>query len=142
MHYQVDEGMPANRFVVHQDDGRIEPVHEYPNLIATIEPGDREIVWLVTVGYTTGDSLGRDPEVRHEYVDIYPTRDAAEVVAKAIRAHERRAKTTSEDERNMPITFGNGETRKIYLPWTGFFQSLEFIEVQEVTVGPPLRQRF
>lgn len=143
-----DPDMRTNRFDVHYDDGRLTPMTTgYAPLHSTIEPVSGETVWIVTVGYTTGDSNGRHDDVRHEFVDIYRTEDEAVEMAKAIRAHEQRtrgfgSRTTFEDTHMMPIRFGNGETRTIPLPWAGYFEAIEFIEVREMVVASPSRRRF
>lgn len=148
MKYQEHGGLPGNRYLVHYDEGRIEPNSAgYSELHSTIEAALGETVWLLTVGYTTGDSYGQDPETYHEYVDIYRSYDEAAYMAKAIRAHNDRTKgflkkSTGEESYVMPIRFGNGVTKNMHLPWGGYFESIEFIEVTEVIVGQSSRKRF
>lgn len=146
-----DPDLLTNRFEVFYEDGRIMPVKTgYAPLHASIEPASGETVWLVTVGYTTGDSFGRQPDTQFEFVDLYRTEDEAIEVAKAIRAHQERTrglgsydnKITYEDRHTMAIRFGNGVDRTMHLPWAGYFEHLEFIEVREMVVGGPSRRRF
>ena len=95
-----------------------------------------DIIHMVWVQYSTGDSFGRDEGAYHEIIGLYKTAELADKARKAI-----------EDDRNKPYEFGDGGNRcevptfdgsgtrpVATFSWKGYFESLDRVEVDVLRV--------
>ena len=84
-----------------------------------VGPGDT--VYVVVVGYTSGDTFGRDGG-HTAVLDAFTDADAAEELMKA---------AADDMGRDYKMTHNGVE---YYCPWVGYFENMEEINVWEVTV--------
>lgn len=123
-----------NKFIVDYDNRLLIPKESgpedftYTDLVSSIDVNEHENVFLLTVAYTTGDSFGRDPEMRYEYVDVFKTYEDALKTFKQIQEYHKAKKDTGK------LTLGNGCDMQMYLPWEGYFEWLQFIDITEVSI--------
>lgn len=76
-----------------------------------MRPGDN--MYLVVVRYSSGNTFGHS--TGHAYVEgVYDTKESANLVAAMIEAES--------------------YSSKGYLPWQGYFESLEGVEIHNITV--------
>jgi hypothetical protein len=108
-----------------------------------------EELYLLTVSYTTGNSLGRDPEIRYECIDVYTSQALAVEQAKTIREHYDRTKNvlskkamSYEESTQVAVKLGSGEDYVCHAPWIGYFEHIEEIEVSRVHFGPAAVLKF
>jgi hypothetical protein len=81
--------------------------------------------YLVYCEYTTGDSFGSDGG-RIDFIQLYKTLDKAEACIKDLRG--------SDDKYSGKIIMESGRTLIYGIPWTGYFESLENLDVVYVMV--------
>jgi hypothetical protein len=89
-------------------------VKDMPN----VSPGDT--LYVVVVGYTSGDTFGRDGG-HTAVLDAFADPDMAEELMEA----------AAENTDEYKMTFKGVE---YYCPWVGYFENMEEINVWEVTV--------
>lgn len=79
-----------------------------------------DVCYLVWAQYSTGDTFGRDGG-KYELLEVWPTREKA----------EERKKFYEEltDERSLDVGQAIG-----YVPWLGYFESLDYVEVKALVV--------
>ena len=113
----------SNRF------GRIFPVEQGGDIISSIKAKSGEKVWVVWVEYSTGDSFGNSHCGSTEAIAIFKDIDAAEELVKALE----NSKRDSDD--NFYCETSDGQIIKIdYTPWTGYFETLEEVHLDRVTM--------
>lgn len=83
---------------------------------ANVKVGD--VAYLVWAQYSTGDSFGRDGG-QYTLLDVALTREEAEVAKKFY------------DEATHDGSYG---AKAPYLPWFGYFESLDFVRVDGLVV--------
>jgi hypothetical protein len=86
-----------------------------------VEAGPGDIVHVVYVRYSTGDTFGND-DGRVTFMDIFPAADE-------VKAHKLRA--AIETCTGYGLTF---EGKDYYIPFNGYFESLEGVEVTSLVV--------
>lgn len=84
-----------------------------------VEPG--KSYWLVWADYDTGDSFGRDGN-QIEFVDLFTDMDTAIAAAKSVE--KTKGKWTRQD----------GVRASMCVPWEGYFENLNGINVQCVKI--------
>ena len=98
----------------------------YPSRVIDVyydpEPGTYYLVFAV---YSTGDSFGHDEKSSLEIFDIYKTLEEA----KACKDTLEKANDFSE----MIIT-STGKKFKTSIPWHGYFEHLNYIEIMPVLI--------
>jgi len=123
--------------------------NEWHDLCVNFEPLDNETYFLVAVKYTTGDSMGRNPDPRWEHVELYRTEEEAAETAKIIRKHDddkrdsRWGRWDDKLKKRIPVEVGpltyklcdGTEYKTEYVRWEGYFESLEEIHVIPVRKG-------
>ena len=94
--------------------------------------GDEEIkvgdkLYLIYAIYDSGDSFGYDVDWGIEFVSIHKDKNIALENGKFL-----------EDDSNGPykgtIKLDDGKDIEVYRPWTGYFERLKRVEVDQVTV--------
>jgi len=138
--------------VAYEVDIENRSIHDDPKgwlrLVPTIRPELGREYSLLYVTYTSGDSNGRYPDLRHEFVDLYETEAQAVEAAKAIRAHYDNVKfgkvrNLNFEERNtLTIKHGDGTELRSHYPWLGYFESLEDVFVTPVVLNKSRTLRF
>lgn len=93
--------------------------YDYFSTGLDLKSGDH--IWLVFAVWSTGDSFGYDEDACQECFAAYKT---PELAYKARGMLE-----TARKKVELPEGF-----RVDYLPWKGYFESLSYVEVVEVTV--------
>lgn len=78
---------------------------------------------LLWADYNTGDSFGSDRNLT-EFIDLFETVEAAEAARKALETATGDAQYTRED----------GSVVQMYVPWHGYFESLNSINLDLVRV--------
>lgn len=81
-------------------------------------------LYLLYANYDTGDSFGRQRN-RFEAVDIFQDRSRAEAAQRAL---------TDSPEGNASYVRDNGTTIQYSCPWHGYFECLNYLEVEEVAI--------
>jgi hypothetical protein len=94
--------------------------HNYRDITVSfdVEPG--KMYWLVWADYGTGDSFGRDDN-KVEFVDLFINEEMAQAAAKSV---ELNGKWIRQD----------GAKGMMYVPWEGYFEHLNSINVQGVKI--------
>lgn len=94
----------------------------YHDIDAPFDVEPEVVYYLVWANYNTGDSFGSDHN-RVEFIDLFKTKELAEDCADIARAAGRY---------NYIFTRENGRSCTQSIPWNGYFESLNSIEVKEV----------
>lgn len=81
-------------------------------------------LYLLYANYDTGDSFGRQRN-RFEAVDIFQDRARAEAAQRAL---------TDSEEGNASYVRDDGTTIQYSCPWHGYFECLNYLEVEEVRI--------
>lgn len=81
-------------------------------------------LYLLHANYDTGNSFGRQRN-RFEAVDIFQDRARAEEALRAL---------TNSEEDNASYVRDNGTTIQYSCPWHGYFECLNYLEVEEVRI--------
>lgn len=92
-----------------------------------IKPGDT--VYVVTAVYSTGDTFGHDAGHCMEFISYHKNSEIAYRNKKNIEAGLNKDKAY-----NYTIELDNGNTVSRYCPWDGYFESLDYVEVNEFIV--------
>lgn len=90
-----------------------------------VEPG--ETVFALVAVYSTGDSFGRHEGARLEFVDVFRNEEAAEAARKIL---------DTEQDRMLEYRNDLGQVISFHPPWSGYFESLDHIQVHELVVSP------
>jgi hypothetical protein len=89
-----------------------------------IKPGTYYLVFAV---YSTGDSFGHDEQSSIDFIDLFKTHDAAEECKSTLVA-------VKQGVFSVPLTTSCGNQIQYSVPWTGYFDSLDYIEIKTVTL--------
>jgi len=104
----------------------------YFDLTVPYRPEDDETYYVLYAVYTTGDSFGSDPGHGIEFIGFY-TKDQYDIAEENMRTIERDDGKRSE---NWSVTLktpdGQG-TFKQHCGWKGYFESLDFVDIADVT---------
>lgn len=79
-----------------------------------------DVCYLVWAQYSTGDTFGRDGG-QYELLEVYPS---YEVAKEREKVYENLSDRRSE---NVGQAIG-------YVPWLGYFESLDFVRVEELVI--------
>lgn len=111
------------------------------NLYLTDDEEIPGLLYLVSVIYNTGDSFGRDIGKQIEHLAVYVNYEDAlnlqklvieqdEACKKYNRGRYGSNKSRTKFEDTLMIPNGNGtETKLAYIPWHGYFESLNSVEI-------------
>lgn len=103
---------------------------EYPDIVSSLDIKDGDKCFVVWVQWSSGDSFGHHSGAYSEAFAVFKDKVRAEAFAKALRAAdvEQQSSITFESEDGQTITIN-------YFPFYGYFESVDFIEVAEMTMG-------
>lgn len=88
--------------------------------------------YLLYVEYGTGDSFGSDGG-QLELIDVYEDLGVAtEQLNKIELDYKIYQKNTYKADYNVTLTLGNGKEVKLSCPWKGYFESLEYVQIQTI----------
>lgn len=106
----------------------VQKTNDYPDVVSTldIEPGTKAlVVWAV---WSTGDSFGRARGSQSEAIGIFTDMASAVQFREALDAHEKQGGT-------VKLTTSDGQEFEFgYMPWFGYFESLDSVHIDVVTV--------
>lgn len=94
----------------------------YKDIDVPIEVTEGEIYYLLWADYNTGDSFGHDGN-QFEAIDLFTTSKAAYLARRQLLAANKSSGIYTRDD---------GTNIQIYLPWEGYFESLNDLNVTEV----------
>lgn len=92
---------------------------------AEVKPGD--IVYVLWAEYSTGDTFHRH-DGKYELIAAFVDPELAHKNAQACRG------SRDDDGWSMNIELDDGSTFSYHIPWLGYFESLEGIRVESLTV--------
>lgn len=95
-------------------------------------PGDYDPskpLYLLWASYDTGDSFGRDGG-KAEFIDLFQDHERAQAALKVLQQ-------ATDDSFEGSYIRDDGTPIKIYVPWVGYFESLNYITVESVYVRNP-----
>lgn len=104
------------------------------------EVKDSDIVFLVYGNYDTGDSFHRECGCI-EYVDVYKTIEKAYAAVKKLNEHYKKYKTAHDYSIGEENTFSceiirENDSKILFgVPWTGYFERLNDIDVKSIIVS-------
>lgn len=91
--------------------------------------------YLLYYVYSTGDSFGRAYGGSIEFIGLYTNYEYAKKSADIIRSHD------NKYEYSVNILDNNGKEIKIHAAWSGYFESLCYVEVIPVNIENRRRYR-
>jgi hypothetical protein len=100
----------------------------YGNDTFDVEPNERGLVYAVIARYSTGDTFGRD-DGRVQVMDVFDNNEEAAALTEALECSEH---DKSEAVVNFELKHGG---REYYLPWVGYFEHLENVDVHPLRVS-------
>ena len=115
-----DRGDTAAHISIHS----IEVADRYHDIDVPFDVEPEVVYYLVWANYNTGDSFGHDDN-RVEFIDLFKTEKLAEECADIARA---------SGGYNYIFTRENGRRCTQSIPWNGYFESLNDINVEAVTL--------
>lgn len=110
---------------------------DYPDLKSIHEFKDGDTCFIVWVQWSSGDSFGWHRGAYSEAFGIFKDKKCAEELATALR----QASKQDKDDFNLETSDGQNFTFG-YLPFIGYFERVDFIEVLALRVGNTYRARF
>lgn len=102
----------------------VEFAERYFDLALPTEYDASKPLFILYANYDTGDSFGRQCN-KFEAVDIFQDRARAEAAQRAL---------TDSPEGNASYVRDNGTTIQYSCPWHGYFECLNYLEVEEVRI--------
>ena len=101
---------------------------EYPTITSDHEIKSGEDAWVVWVEYTSGSTFGQEIRGYTEILGVFP-KDKYNV------AKELKEKCLAfTDYKTKKFKLSDGFTYEVYPSWVGYFDRLEEIHIQKVTV--------
>lgn len=102
------------------------------DITLTYEPQFDRDYFLLYYLWSTGDSFSYESG-KIEFVDLYETSEEAELAKKKIEQHYETRNTPGNKRTNGPIIkYSNGTKAELTVPYYGYFESLESVEVQTI----------
>lgn len=118
-----------NETYSHKIDNEIVETHSYPDVVTSLDFQHGQNAFVVWAVYSTGDSFGRAECSSSEVFGIFEDYKSASELKEALRSFNKRRKGTRLD-----VTTSDGQKFTDYVPWTGYFESIEYVEITLVTV--------
>lgn len=97
-----------------------------------------EELHLVYAVYSTGDSFGHDRNLNFEPIMLHRNLDLANANASLLAAADAEEAGYGA---SVMLTMDDGTTMRYVMPWTGYFESLGYVEVQTLVLGNNGRNR-
>lgn len=97
-----------------------------------LKPGD--IVHLLYVVYSTGDSFGHDHNAQFDFVGVYKNHDVAAANRAELEKFSDRNFSYEDGGNNAKLKTDDGQEYDYYVPWLGYFESLGYIEIHSCTL--------
>ena len=108
--------------------GRIaEKVDNYPDVTTTLDLPKNSTAFVVWVRWSSGDSFGHHKNGYAEAIGIFADYRVAQELARAVETEK------CEDYR-FKFTTSDGQTHSCCPGWIGYFESLEAVEIDPVTI--------
>jgi hypothetical protein len=107
---------------------------EHYDIMVPYEVEKNKGYFLLYCVYSTGDSFGHDADGCIEFVGLFKTEEEAVENLKRIEAHYK-DRSKSIDDYNVKLINEDGKEYDLYTPWCGYFESLSYGEVLEVSLG-------
>ena len=116
--------------------------HQHGDIVTDLDLKADETAYLVYVVRSTGDSFGSDRGRYLTCVHLFDTSEKANACVKAIEEHYSRRKdimdtslrTMNADTMGVKFIGNDGNETSEYAEWIGYFDSLDYAEVEHVTV--------
>ena len=100
----------------------------YPDVVSTVAPQD--VAYIVWAEWSTGDSFGHGYCTEAEAFGVFNCHDSAKELAKELR------RIAKEDIEELDFTTQDGqEFKQGWVAFAGYFEKLENVYVEPVTVG-------
>ena len=99
----------------------------YNDLYASFEPKPETDYYLLYAIYSTGDSFGHDDGHCIEYFGLYEEKDL-----EIAKADQKKLETFERTDSERLCKLSN---QSVYLPWNGYFESLDSVELEKVRLS-------
>lgn len=100
---------------------------KYRSVPNYLDAKEGDLIWVVYAVYSTGDSFGHDEDGSFEFINVFSNEKDARECAKTL------LKTESK---NPSYKLSNGKSVSLgYVPWSGYFETLSYIEYECFRVG-------
>jgi len=100
----------------------------YGNDTFDVEPNEHDLVYAVIARYSAGDTFGRDTG-RVQVMDVFDNNEDAAALTEALEGSEH---DKSQAVVDFELKHGG---RDYYLPWVGYFERLENVDVHPLRVN-------
>ncbi len=102
---------------------------QYGDVMVPYEPEIDVDYYLLYVVYSTGDSFGHDSGNSVEYIGLYTKEELhiAKENQQRIETHNR-----GKRETKLQLLMPNTSDFDIYVPWHGFFESLDYVNIATI----------
>lgn len=84
--------------------------------------------YLLVAQYSTGDSFGSDDGANFEVIGLYQDKAIAE------ENHRRLEATDDNTTTSVELIAENGKTYTFGIPWNGYFESLDYVDLLTVSL--------
>jgi hypothetical protein len=112
---------------------KVVPGTKYSDIPLDYEPAYGELYYLLYAVYSTGDSFGHDPGNSIEFIWLY-NKDQVHIAQENLHRIE---KSQRAENGQVSLLGPDGKTEyKIYAPWHGYFESLDFVEIEAIQRMP------
>lgn len=97
-------------------------------ILDSAQPG--QTFYAVIAVWSSGDSFGCAESGSMDVISVYPTLQQAESVVEKLSAHTARYSSDQWNyEYRCDIETPDGQPYRYYVPWLGYFETLEVLEV-------------
>ena len=93
-----------------------------------------DTVYVVAAVYSTGDTFGHDHGQMLEVISVHKNVEIARKNKKNLESAVRSGRGRFHDDSFVEIHFDNGKSLKRTVPWDGYFESLDYVTVEELSV--------
>lgn len=118
-----------NETYSHKIDYKIVETHSYPDVVTSLDFQDDQNAFVVWAVFSTGNSFGRAECSSSEVFGIFEDYETAVELKKALRSFNK-----MREGNRLDVTTSDGQRFTDYVPWTEYFESVEYVEITLVTV--------
>lgn len=128
----ISHDYSINGFQIVENDNLIS---QYYDLEIPFEPESNKTYYLLYVRYSTGDTFHHEDGCI-EYMDLYFTMQDAEENAKKIQESSKKTNECfkNPDYWSVTLTDAVGNVHKMSAPWKGYFEHLESVEIEAISL--------